>query len=124
RRVDNCQAAATHRCPGLAPAGNQLVRFVTRFLWTRRGGRVRVRPFYCTARRVPTTGLPLPADFRRGKQGTMADYRAIAAVSEAIIHLLEREYDPADFNGHPLQFRVFLARDFSQPMDAGVSLFL
>ncbi len=54
----------------------------------------------------------------------MADYRAIAAVSEAIIHLLERAYDPADFSGHQLQFRVFLAKDFSQPMDAGVSLFL
>lgn len=54
----------------------------------------------------------------------MADYRAVAATSEAIIQLLQYRYDPADFDGHQLQFKVYLAKDFSQPMDAGVSVFL
>jgi hypothetical protein len=54
----------------------------------------------------------------------MADHRAIAAVSDAVMYLLESQYTPADFDGHQLQFKVYLAKDFSQPMDAGVSLFL
>jgi hypothetical protein len=54
----------------------------------------------------------------------MADYRAVAAVSEAIIGLLESHYSPADFDGNQLQFEVYLAKDFAQPMNAGVSLFL
>jgi hypothetical protein len=54
----------------------------------------------------------------------MADYRAIAAVSEAIIYLLESHYTPEDFDGNRLQFKVYLAKDFAQPMDAGVSFLL
>jgi Pvc16 N-terminal domain len=54
----------------------------------------------------------------------MADYRAVAAVSEAIIYLLESHYTPEDFDGNQLQFKVYLAKDFAQPMDAGVSFFL
>jgi hypothetical protein len=54
----------------------------------------------------------------------MASYRAIVAVSEAIIHLLENQYSPVDFDGNALQFRVYTARDFMTPMDAGVSIFL
>jgi hypothetical protein len=54
----------------------------------------------------------------------MADYRAVAAVSEAIIGLLESHYSPADFQNNQLEFEVYLARDFAQPMNAGVSLFL
>ena len=54
----------------------------------------------------------------------MATYYAIAAVSDAIIHLLESQYSPDDFDGNPLQFKVYLARDFLTPMDAGVSIFL
>jgi hypothetical protein len=54
----------------------------------------------------------------------MASYRAIAAVSEAVMHLLESHYDPADFDGNQLQFRVYLSKDFVQPMDAGVSFLL
>jgi hypothetical protein len=54
----------------------------------------------------------------------MANCRAITAVSEALGYLLESQYDPADFDGHQLQFRVYLAKDFSQPMEAGVSVFL
>jgi Pvc16 N-terminal domain len=54
----------------------------------------------------------------------MADYRAVAAVSEAVIYLLESHYTPEDFDGNQLQFKVYLAKDFAQPMDAGVSFFL
>jgi hypothetical protein len=54
----------------------------------------------------------------------MATYRAISAVSDAIVHLLESQYSPEDFDGNLLQFKVYLARDFINPMDAGVSVFL
>lgn len=54
----------------------------------------------------------------------LATYHAIAATSDAIIHLLESQYSPEDFDGNPLQFKVYLARDFLTPMDAGVSIFL
>jgi hypothetical protein len=54
----------------------------------------------------------------------MAIYRAISAVSEAIIHLLESQYSPQDFDGNQLEFRVYLAKDFASPMKSGVSLFL
>lgn len=53
----------------------------------------------------------------------MADYRAIAAVSEAIVQQLHDNYRFADFNNE-LEFKVYVAKDFSQPMTAGVSLFL
>jgi hypothetical protein len=55
----------------------------------------------------------------------MAGFRAITAVSDAIVHLLESQYSPADFDDASLQFKVYLARDFTNtPMDAGVSVFL
>ena len=54
----------------------------------------------------------------------MADYRAIEAVSESIIHLLQLSYVPADFDPNVLQFEVYGTQDFSSPMLAGVSLFL
>jgi hypothetical protein len=54
----------------------------------------------------------------------MGDFRAITAVSDAIAHLLESQYSPEDFDGTSLQFKVYLARDFLTPMDAGVSVFL
>ena len=54
----------------------------------------------------------------------MGSYRAITAVSDALVHLLQSQFDPADFDGHQLQFRVYLAKDFAHPMDAGVSVFL
>lgn len=54
----------------------------------------------------------------------MASYRAITAVSTAIIHVLESQYDPADFDGNQLLFKTYLAADFAKPMDAGVSLLL
>ena len=54
----------------------------------------------------------------------MASHRAIAAVTDAVVHLLESQYDPANFDGNQLQFKVYVAKEFAQPMDAGVSLFL
>jgi hypothetical protein len=54
----------------------------------------------------------------------MANYRAISAVSDAIVHLLESQYSPADFDGNTLQFKAYVAKDFLTPMDAGVSVLL
>lgn len=54
----------------------------------------------------------------------MANYRAVEAVAEAVIELLESQYDPADFDGNQLEFDVYLAKNFEQPMKAGVSFFL
>ena len=54
----------------------------------------------------------------------MADHRAIQAVCDTVIYLLESQYDPMDFQGTPLEFKTYLASDFAKPMDAGVSLFL
>ncbi len=53
----------------------------------------------------------------------MANYRAIAAVCEAIMQLLRTSDRPFD---HELEFEIYRAKDFSrsQPMTAGVSLFL
>jgi hypothetical protein len=53
----------------------------------------------------------------------MADFRAIATVCESVMQLLRMNHRPADFD-HELEFRVYLARNFSQPMAAGVSLLL
>jgi hypothetical protein len=61
----------------------------------------------------------------KGPWATMADFRAVAAVSEAVIELLQARYlaAPQYFNNE-IEFRIYMARDFSQPMAAGVSLFL
>jgi hypothetical protein len=53
----------------------------------------------------------------------MADYRAISAVTETVLQFLRSNYHPADFD-QELEFKVFTARDFSKPLNAGVSLFL
>ncbi len=53
----------------------------------------------------------------------MANYRSIAAVSRAVITLLEANYDRALFD-HDLEFDVYTNRDFQSPMTAGVSLFV
>ncbi|MCI0394373.1 MAG: DUF4255 domain-containing protein [Chloroflexi bacterium] len=53
----------------------------------------------------------------------MADYRAVAAVCEAVIYLLHSNYAPGDFNNE-LEFRVYTAGDFADPIESGVSLFL
>lgn len=54
----------------------------------------------------------------------MATYRAVAAVSDAVIHLLESHFQLDEFDGNQLQFQVYLASDFAKAMDAGVSFFL
>lgn len=54
----------------------------------------------------------------------MASYRAIAAVSQAIVSLLESQYQPEDFDNNQLEFEVYVAKDFLNPMKAGVSLYL
>lgn len=54
----------------------------------------------------------------------MADFRAIRSVCDAVINILHSNYRSEDFNGHHLDFKVFLHSNFSKPMDAGVSLFL
>jgi hypothetical protein len=53
----------------------------------------------------------------------MADYRAVATVTEAVLQLLRSNYRPEDF-GQELEFKVFTAKDFTKPLNAGVSLFL
>lgn len=53
----------------------------------------------------------------------MADFRAITAVTQAIIFALQSNYNPADFN-NDLEFEVYVAGNFAKPMTAGVSLFL
>jgi len=53
----------------------------------------------------------------------MADYRAIATVTEAVLQLLRSNYRPEDFD-QELEFKVFSAKDFAKPLNAGVSLFL
>jgi len=54
----------------------------------------------------------------------MATFRAIGAVSAALVRLLESRYSPGDFSDNQLEFKVYLASDFQHPMDAGVSVFL
>lgn len=64
----------------------------------------------------------------------MANFRAIEAVSEAVIHQLRSNMRPEDFSDQlnpeidpqlQLDFRVFTSRDFaSSPITNGVSLFL
>jgi hypothetical protein len=54
----------------------------------------------------------------------MATSSAIAATTEAIIRLLRSSYDPAQFNNASLDFQVYVANDFLNPMDEGVSLLL
>lgn len=54
----------------------------------------------------------------------MATYRAISAVSDAIVYLLESQYSPTDFDDDTFQFKTYVARDFLTPMDTGVSVFL
>lgn len=49
---------------------------------------------------------------------------AIASTCEAVVRLLRASYAPRDFGGESLDFQVYVAEDFANPMDRGVSLFL
>ena len=57
-------------------------------------------------------------------QQLMATHIAVASTFEAIVRVLRSNYDPALFNGAPLDFQVYVAEDFTHPMDEGVSIFL
>lgn len=54
----------------------------------------------------------------------MASYRAIGASCEAVVRLLQQSWRAELFDGASLQFKVYRTKDFSTPMDAGISLFL
>lgn len=54
----------------------------------------------------------------------MASFRAIQAVSDALVSLLRSNYHPADFDDIDLSFDVYAAADFESPMAAGVSVYL
>jgi hypothetical protein len=53
----------------------------------------------------------------------MADFRAIVAVCDAVLRLLQTSYQPEDFN-NDLEFKSCRAEDLNQPVTAGVTLFL
>lgn len=53
----------------------------------------------------------------------MATYRALIGISETLIALLRMRYDPADF-ANDLDFAIYTAENFRNPMNAGVSIFL
>jgi hypothetical protein len=54
----------------------------------------------------------------------MATTSAISATTESVIRLLRSAYDATQFNNALLDFQVYVASDFLNPMDEGVSLLL
>jgi uncharacterized protein DUF4255 len=54
----------------------------------------------------------------------MASTVAIASTCEAVVRLLRANFDPDEFNHEALDFQVYVADNFVQPMDQGVSLLL
>lgn len=54
----------------------------------------------------------------------MANFRAIKVICEGVLALLKSNFQASDFNNTQFQFEVYLADEFAQPMEAGVSLFL
>ncbi len=55
----------------------------------------------------------------------MADFRAIRAVGESLMGLLESSYRPQDFNDIVADFRMFTSRDFTNnAITNGASLFM
>lgn len=60
----------------------------------------------------------------RPQHRSMSHPFAIAATCEAVVRVLRASYVAADFGGEALDFQVYVADDFAQPMDRGVSLFL
>jgi hypothetical protein len=54
----------------------------------------------------------------------MATYRAIGSVAEAVARLLEQSWIPNLLNGIEPQFTVYQGKDFNQPMDVGISVFV
>jgi Pvc16 N-terminal domain len=54
----------------------------------------------------------------------MASFQAIGSVAEAVARLLAQSWQPSLLNGIELQFEVYQGKDFSSPMDAGISVFV
>ena len=54
----------------------------------------------------------------------MATYRGIEGACQAVVELLRDNYDPDDFPGHDLEFRVLPVSAFDTGLTAGVSVFL
>ena len=54
----------------------------------------------------------------------MATYRAIGSVAEAVARLLEQSWLPTLLNGLEPQFAVYQGKDFSAPMETGISVFV
>jgi hypothetical protein len=54
----------------------------------------------------------------------LASTSAISATTESVIRLLRSSYNPAEFNNAPLDFQVYVANNFLNPMEEGVSLLL
>jgi hypothetical protein len=54
----------------------------------------------------------------------MASFQAIGSVAEAVARLLAQSWQPSRLNGIELQFEVYQGKDFSAPMDAGISVFV
>ncbi len=54
----------------------------------------------------------------------MAGTVAIASTCEGVVRLLRSNFDPAEFNNATLDFQVYVADNFLQPMDQGVSVLL
>lgn len=52
----------------------------------------------------------------------MATYHAISTIGQAVLGLLRAARQPTEFPG--ARFELYQARNFKQPMDEGVSLFL
>jgi uncharacterized protein DUF4255 len=63
-------------------------------------------------------------DVRHADRFVMATFQAIGSVAEAVSRLLAQTWQPSLLNGIELQFAVYQGKDFSSPMDAGVSVFV
>lgn len=54
----------------------------------------------------------------------MATFRGVEGACHAVVELLRDNYDPSDFPGHDLEFRVVPVTAFDTGLTAGVSVFL
>jgi uncharacterized protein DUF4255 len=54
----------------------------------------------------------------------LANHRAIGSVAEAVARLLEQSWRPELLGGIEPQFTVYQGKDFSSPMDTGISVFV
>jgi uncharacterized protein DUF4255 len=54
----------------------------------------------------------------------VASHVAVASTCEAIVRVLRANFDRAEFNNATLDFQVYVADNFLQPMDQGVSVML